>query len=314
MPPQKKLGMENTQYYNASGAAASSFEGLYQPEGFDLNGDNVSTARDISILIYHMLDKYPEVLNYTKNPEVTVKKGTPYEETFESYVLSIEGNTYSFKGMDGLKTGSSPSAAFGYGATAERDNTRLIQVILVVGTWEEENGEDIRFPIGNALLDKLFTDYNRQKILSKGSQIINDREIYLTDDLYALLKPEQEFSFDFTDKGISVKTDNEGVSSKIIGHPVAFRDEKGKGLTLPKDLFQSKENFFEELKTNKLLPILMGLIGLLIITISRILVSIRHRKGYRGNILTTLGIIIGCVIIVSAIYLTLEQLMGSFFV
>lgn len=310
----EKLGMTNTSYYNASGASADSFEGLYIPEGYDLKGDNLSTARDQSILIYYLMNKHPEILNYTNQTNVTVKPGTQYEEHFESYVLSLEGSKYSLEGADGLKTGSSPSTAYGYGVTVKRDNNRLIQVLLGVGTWEEENGEDIRFPIGNTLLEKIFNEYKLRQVLSKGNHTINDRNIYLEEDLYALLKPDQEFSLEITDQGILVKSDLEVVSPKISSHPVAFKATEDKKQLVPTEMFSDKKHFLKEIKTNKLIPLIIGLIGLVFIVLSRIVVSFRVKRGKRGNLWTSLGIILGAGIIVLAIYLTLEQLLGSLFV
>ncbi|QIL46554.1 D-alanyl-D-alanine carboxypeptidase [Vagococcus coleopterorum] len=306
----EKLGMTKTKYYNSSGATAASFEGLYNPEGYDPNGDNVSTARDISILIYNFMKHHPEVLEFTKNPKVTVKSGTPYEETFESYVLSVEGNKYSFPGMDGLKTGSSPSAAFGYGATAVRDDKRFIEVLLGVGTWEEQNGEDIRFPIGNALLDKMFKDYDYRKVLSKGENTISGRDVILDDDVYALVKPEQEFSVDFSENGIKIDTGLEGVSDKISAPTVKFKEK-----TLASNLgFDSDKTITEQFKTNKLIPLLMGLVGIVMIMLSRLVINLRRRKNARGgNLITTVGILLGFALVVVAIYFTLEQLLGGIF-
>ena len=58
-------------------------------------------------MTYNFIKKYPDILKYTSKPVVTVKKGTPYEETFETYNYSIPGAKYGIDGVDGLKTGSS---------------------------------------------------------------------------------------------------------------------------------------------------------------------------------------------------------------
>lgn len=307
----KTLGMTNTRYFNASGATATSFNGLYQPEGYDPNGDNVSTPRDIAILIYHFMNKYPEILDYTKAPKVTVKANTPFEETFESYVLSLEGNKYSYEGTDGLKTGSSPSAAFGYGATIKRDNLRLIQVLLGVGTWDEQNGEDIRFPIGNALLDKLFAEYSYKNVLAQGTHEINDRELVLEKDLYGLVKKESEFSFDISEDGIRLNNGLESVSPKIKSVAAPFKANK-KGLF---DFSSSDGNTPPKsfATANKFVPLLMGLTGLCSIVASRLVIRRRHRYNKHGNLLTTAGILVGAVLVIIAFILTIEQLLSSLF-
>ena len=77
----KELGMTNTKWFNASGAVAVAFKGYYSPQRYDNNQTNQTTARDLAIMTYNFIKKYPEILKYTSKPVVTVKKGTPYEET-----------------------------------------------------------------------------------------------------------------------------------------------------------------------------------------------------------------------------------------
>ena len=100
----KELDMTNTKWYNASGAGAASYKGYYTPKRYDNNHSNQTTARDLSIMAYNLIKHHPEILKYTSQQTVTVKKGTPYEETFENYNYSLPGADYGLKGVDGLKT------------------------------------------------------------------------------------------------------------------------------------------------------------------------------------------------------------------
>ena len=79
---------------------------------YDHNQSNQTTARDLVIMTYNFIKKYPYILKYTSKPVVAVKEGTPYEEAFETYNYSIPGADYGLKGVDGSKTGSSPEGAF----------------------------------------------------------------------------------------------------------------------------------------------------------------------------------------------------------
>ena len=59
----QELGMTQTRIQNATGAQISAFQELYVPAEMDSSAlnpweDNVTTARDLSILIYHLLQKY----------------------------------------------------------------------------------------------------------------------------------------------------------------------------------------------------------------------------------------------------------------
>ena len=125
-----ELGMTNTKWYNASGAGAASYKGYYTPKRYDNNHSNQTTARDLSIMAYNLIKHHPEILKYTSQQTVTVKKGTPYEETFENYNYSLPGADYGLKGVDGLKTGSSPRGDYNYISTCKRGNQRVISVIL----------------------------------------------------------------------------------------------------------------------------------------------------------------------------------------
>lgn len=184
----KELGMTNTKWFNASGAAAVSFKGLYTPQRYDNNAANQTTARDLAILGYHFVKNYPNILNYTNKPVVTVKKGTPYEETFETYNYSLPGAKYGIEGVEGLKTGSSPRGAFNYIATIKRGNQRLISVVMGVGNWADQDGEYYRHPFGNALIEKAYADYEYKKVFNAGERKINGKTYKLSKDFYATVK------------------------------------------------------------------------------------------------------------------------------
>ena len=184
----KELGMTNTHWFNASGAAAASFKGFYTPQRYDNNAANQTTARDLAILAYNFVKNYPGILNYTNKPVVTVKKGTPYEETFETYNYSVPGAKYGIEGVDGLKTGSSPKGAFNYIATVKRGNQRIISVIMGVGDCADQYCEYYRHPFVNALIEKAYADYDYKKLLTAGEQEINGRRYKLEKDFYGTVK------------------------------------------------------------------------------------------------------------------------------
>ncbi|HEL1074759.1 TPA: D-alanyl-D-alanine carboxypeptidase [Streptococcus equi subsp. zooepidemicus] len=154
----KELGMTNTHFSNASGAIAQAFQGYYVPEKYDLTASNITTARDFATLIYYFLNNYPSILDFTNQTVVRTMVGTPYEEEFHSYNHSLPDGKFGIEGVDGMKTGSSPSAAFNAVVTAKRGNTRLITVVLGVGDWSDQNGEFYRHPFINALTEKGFND------------------------------------------------------------------------------------------------------------------------------------------------------------
>ncbi|HFR3767126.1 TPA: serine hydrolase [Streptococcus suis] len=186
------LGMKNTVFYNATGAISEAYEGLYAPEGVDQSLANESTAKDLAILGYHMIKRHPEVLEFTNATKVIVKEGTPNEESFEAYNHSLPGDPMGIEGVDGLKTGSSPSAGYNSIVTAKRGDTRLITVVLGASEWGDPEGEFVRHYYVNGLLEKSFEDYKQATVLEPGKHTVNGEEIRIEQPLTGLVKEGEE--------------------------------------------------------------------------------------------------------------------------
>lgn len=184
----QEIGMTNTKWNNPNGAPTAVLDGYYNPTRYDQHAINQTTARDMAILAYHMVNEFPEILNYTKNAKITLFEGTDYEETHENYNYSLEGGRYSLKGADGLKTGSSPTADYNYTLTVNRGNQRFVQVIMGVGHYDVEIAESLRHVIGNALIERLYQDYEYKEVLPAGDHIIQGQTYHLDKPFYATVK------------------------------------------------------------------------------------------------------------------------------
>lgn len=201
----KELGMTNTKIVNATGAEISSFQGLYAKEGIDtssldINGSNETTAKDFSVFTYNLIKNFPQILEYTSKPTVTVMEGTPNEEKFETYNYSIPSpdkvyddvdGDYGFEGVDGLKTGSSPSGAFNLDVTAKRGDLRLIAIVFGVGDWSDQTGEYKRHPFANAILNYGFNHFEYKELVKKGKQTIDEKEIDVLENLSDVVKKDE---------------------------------------------------------------------------------------------------------------------------
>ena len=184
----QEIGMTNTKWNNPNGAPTAVLDGYYNPTRYDQHAINQTTARDMSILAYHIVNEFPEILNYTKNAKITLFQGTDYEETHENYNYSLEGGRYSLKGADGLKTGSSPTADYNYTLTVNRGNQRFVQVIMGVGHYDVEIAESLRHVIGNALIERLYQDYEYKEVLPAGDRTIQGQTYHLDKPFYATVK------------------------------------------------------------------------------------------------------------------------------
>ena len=132
----------------------------------------------------------------------------------------MPGADYGPKGVDGLKTGSSPRGDYNYISTCKRGNQRVISVILGVGNWEDESSEKIRHAFGNSLIEKMFKDYSYKKVLSKGKQKIDGKNYDIQKDVYATVKKGQEPKISVKDDYVVIDNGLKTVSPKIKANTV----------------------------------------------------------------------------------------------
>jgi D-alanyl-D-alanine carboxypeptidase (penicillin-binding protein 5/6) len=117
----QELNMKNTVFY--------SVHGLPPSEG---QKPDVITARDLSLLCIALLKKFPETLRYTGTQRHLFRNNTMVIENHN-------GLLKEYTGCDGLKTGYFKKAGYSIAATAKRGNTRIIAIVLGIGTKEIRN-------------------------------------------------------------------------------------------------------------------------------------------------------------------------------
>ncbi|GGI42737.1 penicillin-binding protein PBP4 [Mammaliicoccus stepanovicii] len=183
----KKLGMTNTKFYNSNGASNNLLL-EYKAKRYQSDEDNYSTSRDYAILTQHLVKQYPDILEYTKLVAPTV-----HNITYYTYNHSLEGADMALKGTDGLKTGSSDTADYNHSLSTKRNGLRINQIIFGAGDYNSVGGEKERNMIGNSLMEKSFNEYEWKKVLSKGSQKINGKKYYVTQDLYDVVRKGEKY-------------------------------------------------------------------------------------------------------------------------
>lgn len=102
----KKLGMENTIYYNTTGLTMSDYKGAIL-KGTKKSDYNVSTAREQLVLTESLLATYPEILDLVGQSYVSFE-GTE----LPSFNLMLPDLSYDYPGVVGMKTGSSIEAGY----------------------------------------------------------------------------------------------------------------------------------------------------------------------------------------------------------
>ena len=134
-----ELGMNDTTFKNC--------------HGIDEDG-HVTSSYDISILSKELLNKYPQIMDYTTIWNDTLRDG-------KSELVNTNKLVRNYSGCTGLKTGSTSLALFNLSASASRDGLSLIAVVM-----KSPNSTE-RFKCATSLLDYGFNNYTYQTFLVK---------------------------------------------------------------------------------------------------------------------------------------------------
>lgn len=126
-----QLGMDSTHFVNAC--------------GLDEAG-HLSTARDVALMSREMLLHHTEVRDYCSIWMDTLRGGA-------TQLVNTNKLLKSYRGITGLKTGTTGKAGVCISASAERDGLRLIAVVLGSASGKE------RFQAASTLLDYGFARY-----------------------------------------------------------------------------------------------------------------------------------------------------------
>lgn len=109
---------------------------------------HVTTARDIAIMSRELINKYPQIHNYStiwmENITHVTKQGTKEFGLSNTNKLLKMATNYR---VTGLKTGSTSLAKYCFAGTAEKDGVRLIATIMAAPDYK------IRFGDANTLLN-----------------------------------------------------------------------------------------------------------------------------------------------------------------
>ncbi|SFD71659.1 D-Ala-D-Ala carboxypeptidase A. Serine peptidase. MEROPS family S11 [Lentibacillus persicus] len=162
----EEMGMTDTEFVNSTGLANSSL-GDNVPEGTDPNANNLMSARSSALLAYRLINDYPEALDVTKIPsaEFEGETITNWNWMLKHGEESSSLQQFHYEGMDGLKTGHTDLAKYGFTGTAERDGNRFISVVMKAESMEA------RFQETAKLLDYGFNQFENQEIFPAGYQL-----------------------------------------------------------------------------------------------------------------------------------------------
>ena len=196
----KSLGLVNTTFVNCT--------------GFDEEG-HLSTAYDLGQIARELL-KHDEILRFSS--------------VYEDYIIIVTPNKFwlvntnklvrFYSGADGLKTGFTDSAGYTMAVTAERDNMRLIAIVLGEASGKARNQE------ATDLLDYGFNTY-KVDLLNKKNEVVKELEIEKGNKsrVNAILKHDVSILRKKSDAGINYDT---SVKINDIRLPLKKGDVVGK--------------------------------------------------------------------------------------
>ena len=128
----KELGMNDTVFKNC--------------HGIDEDG-HVTSAYDIALMSRELLNKHPDVTKYTTIWMDSLRDG-------KSELVNTNKLIRTYKGITGLKTGSTSLALYNLSASATRDDLSLIAVIMKAPSTK------VRFAEAEKLLDYGFNKFS----------------------------------------------------------------------------------------------------------------------------------------------------------
>lgn len=135
----KELGMNDTTFKNC--------------HGLDVDG-HLTSSNDIALMSKELLSKHSSVTKYTSTWMDTLRDG-------KSQLVNTNKLIRNYKGITGLKTGSTSLALYNLSASATRDNLSLIAVVMKAPTPKD------RFADAQKLLDYGFNNYSYTKFATK---------------------------------------------------------------------------------------------------------------------------------------------------
>lgn len=125
------FGLKKTTFFNASG-----LDGDYV--GKSAEETNVASARDVATIAQKLIEKYPEILEYTQMTDFRTSAGTQLWNTN----LMLQGMPQAYVGIDGLKTGYTDLAGSCFASTGVFNGKRVISVVMDV----QADGKDTTHP------------------------------------------------------------------------------------------------------------------------------------------------------------------------
>ncbi|MBD8071536.1 serine hydrolase [Bacillus sp. PS06] len=155
-----ELGLEDYKFVNSTGLNNRDLVGLH-PEGTGAEDENEMTARATAQLAYHLLKDFPEILETASIPKKKFREGTDDEIDMSNWNWMLPTLVYQHPNVDGIKTGSTDYAGYGFTGTAEKDGVRFITVVLKTDSYKarfDETRKMLDYALGNYTFEEIYPE------------------------------------------------------------------------------------------------------------------------------------------------------------
>jgi D-alanyl-D-alanine carboxypeptidase (penicillin-binding protein 5/6) len=164
----KRLGMNNSQFGNSNG---------WPDEGY-----TYTTARDLALLAEATVQETPDLYKMFYQKESftwgrTLGGGQPITQGNRNPLLG------KVPGADGLKTGHTAEAGYGFTGSAEQNGRRLVMVVAGLDSYNGRADESVKF------MNWGFGAWKAQPLFPKGKQVATAQVQLGSEDEVALVAP-----------------------------------------------------------------------------------------------------------------------------
>lgn len=163
------MGLKDYKFINCTGLNSSDLVGL-NPNASATDEENLISARSAAMIAYRLLQDYPEILQTSSIAKKTFREGTTDAIKMDNWNWMLPSLVYKYEGVDGLKTGSTPTAGYSFTGTAKRNGIRFITVVMKTESYKA------RFAETRVLLDYGFANFMKKEIIPAG-YIIKDKSV-----------------------------------------------------------------------------------------------------------------------------------------
>lgn len=217
-----ELGLKNTHFSDCTGLSSR---------------NHYTSAYDLAVISNELIQKHPDVLNYTNLQEDYIRKDT--SKPF--WLVNTNKMIGRVKYLDGLKTGYTSFSKYCITLHMKQDNMGLITVVFGYDKPTTRNAESLellRWGYANYKLDKVV---EKNKVVESVDHILykNRINIIVENDVYYLSKKSDKFEYD-------VKYEYTINENQCTGKVYVYLDDKviQEGNLVNQEEIQ-KKNFFE---------------------------------------------------------------------